>query len=474
MRLPILSILILSLAGCRAVESDVGVFHPDLLQALTQSPIHMPVEETLEPGTPTPGLHSPEESWPTMGGDELITLNLRGTPLQDALNMLAEQAGVNFLLEGELLTPVHASFPSVRVDDAIRSLLEKHDMRLVQDESGIFSVQTRSASARVTQAIYLQSVPAADVAEQLRSLATGDNRVVIDEGRNVVMLDGDRGTLESIQTYLSAVDRLKPQVLMEVTIFEAILGDEFELGLRHSYSDKWDDAAYSVATTLAGNPGAFSMTLQDQDGNPNLAITALRRYVGLELVSAPRVIAVTQQEAAVEVVEEVPYVETTSTTETGDGLGSNVTEQVSYKESGIKLKATPTIQEAGILQVNIDLVLSEVVDRFNGIPILDSRKMASTFLVNDGETIVLGGLMQDRRRDEDAGVPGLMNLPGVGRLFRNDTDSGDRRELLVFVTPRILSPGQAAQLSKHYQDRYRETRKMISKEMSSGAKGQGE
>ncbi|MDF1837932.1 MAG: hypothetical protein P1V35_08690, partial [Planctomycetota bacterium] len=153
MRLPILSLSVLALAGCRAVESDVGVFHPDLLQALTQSPIHMPVVEMDEPGTVHPGLHSPEETWPTMGGEELITLNLRGTPLQDALNMLAEQAGVNFLLEGELLTPVHASFPSVRVDDAIRSLLEKHDMRLVQDASGIFSVQTRSGESRVTEAI---------------------------------------------------------------------------------------------------------------------------------------------------------------------------------------------------------------------------------------------------------------------------------------------------------------------------------
>ncbi|MFT5197740.1 MAG: type II secretory pathway component GspD/PulD (secretin) [Planctomycetota bacterium] len=474
MRLPILIITAFSFAGCQALESNVGVFHPDLLQAMTQSPIHMPVFETDEPGTVAPGLHSPEETWPSMGGDELITLNLRGTPLQDALNMLAEQAGVNFLLEGELLTPVHVSFPSVRVDDAIRSLLEKNDMRLIQDNAGIFSVQTRSAESHVTEAIFLQSVPAADVAEQLQALAGSANRVVIDEGRNVIMLDGNRATLEAIQTYLSAVDRLKPQVLLEVTIFEAILGDQFELGLRHSYSDKWNDAAYNVATTLSGSPGAFSLTLADQDGNPNLAITALRRYVGLELVSAPRVIAVTQEEASVEVIEEIPYVETTSTTETGDGLGSNVTEQVAYKESGIKLKVTPTIQEAGILQVKIDLVLSEIVDTFKDIPILDSRKMASTFLVNDGETIVLGGLMQDRRRDEESGVPGLMNIPGIGRFFRNDNDSNDRRELLVFVTPRILSPGQAAQLSKHYQDRYRESRKAISKELSSGGPGQAE
>jgi type II secretory pathway component GspD/PulD (secretin) len=67
-----------------------------------------------------------------------------------------------------------------------------------------------------------------------------------------------------------------------------------------------------------------------------------------------------------------------------------------------------------------------------------------------------------------------MNMPVLGRFFRNDNDSADRRELLVFVTPRILSPGQAAQLSKHYQDRYRESRNVISGELSSGAKRKGE
>ncbi|MCA9001853.1 MAG: hypothetical protein KDB61_08015, partial [Planctomycetes bacterium] len=419
MRTTIAIVSLSLLLGCRALESDVGNFQPDILQALVQSPIHMPVVVEDEPGTPAPGLHDPEDDWPTMGGEETITLNLRGTPLQDALNMLAEQAGVNFLLDGDLSTPVHASFPNVKVDDAIRSLLTRYDMRLIQDESGIFSVQTRDAKSRVTQAIFLQSVPAADVANQLNSLAGEGNKVVIDEGRNVVMLDGDRGTLNSIQTYLSAVDRLKPQVLMEVTIFEAILGDKFELGLRSSLSDNWERAAYDVATNLSTSPGAFSLTLQDQDGNPNMAVTALRRYVGLELVSAPRVIAVTQEEASVEVIEEVPFVETTSTTETGDGLGSNVVQQVSYKEAGIKLKTTPTIQEAGVLQIKVDLLLSEIVDTFNDIPILDSRKLTSTFLVNDGETIVLGGLMQDRRRDEETGVPGLMNMPVVGRFFRN-------------------------------------------------------
>ena len=157
-------------------------------------------------------------------------------------------------------------------------------------------------------------------------------------------------------------------------------------------------------------------------------------------------------------VEEVPFVQTTSTTETGDGLGSNVLEQVEFKEAGVMLRTTPVIQDRGVLQISIELELSEVVDFFNDIPVLDTRKITNTFMVADNETIVLGGLMQDRRRDIDEGVPVLMHIPGIGRLFRRDEDTNERRELLVFVTPRILDPHEAAVMAGHYQDHYREVR----------------
>ncbi|MEZ6005751.1 MAG: hypothetical protein R3F33_16405 [Planctomycetota bacterium] len=460
MKTALASLLLLSGAGCRAVESDVALFHPDLLEVLTQSPIHSPLPEPEADVDLLPAEHLADDPWPRIGGDEVISLNLRGTTLQDALNMLADQAGVNFMLDGDLNFPIHASFPAITVDDAVHALLTKYELRLVKDQAGIYSVNSTKGNVAVTEAIALQSVSAKDVAAQLQSLA-GDSRIVVDEGRNVVLVDGDRKTLETVRAYLRAVDRVKPQVLLEVTIFEAILDNEFNFGMRHSYSDKWNDAAYQVATTLSQAPGAFSLTLENEDGNPTFNMTALRRYVGLELVSAPRVISVTNSQASVDVVEEVPYVETTSTTETGDQLATNIVEQVSYKEAGIKLKATPSIQDKGVLQVEISLELSEVVDTFNDIPILDSRKLANTFLVQDGDTIVLGGLMQDRRRDTDTGVPVLMHLPVLGRFFRNDADTSDRRELLVFVTPRVLSPGQAAQLSRYYRDQYRESRKVV-------------
>ncbi|MEO0663974.1 MAG: hypothetical protein AAFZ87_20780, partial [Planctomycetota bacterium] len=101
---------------------------------------------------------------------------------------------------------------------------------------------------------------------------------------------------------------------------------------------------------------------------------------------------------------------------------------------------------------------SEVVGRFMEIPIVDRRKLQSQFLVADRQTIVLGGLMQDRRADQETGVPLLKDVPFLGRLFRNDVDSTEKRELLVFVTPRVVDPNEAAVLARRYQADYERKR----------------
>ena len=102
--------------------------------------------------------------------------------------------------------------------------------------------------------------------------------------------------------------------------------------------------------------------------------------------------------------------------------------------------------------------ISEEIDRFNDIPVVDSRTLDTAFLVQDKQTIVLGGLVQKRQSESRTGIPLLMHIPLLGQLFRSDSDTETRQELLVFVTPRILSPRQAAQLSPHYQDEYRDAR----------------
>ena len=245
-------------------------------------------------------------------------------------------------------------------------------------------------------------------------------------------------------------------------IFEVTMDDSFDLGFNSSYNRNTSSGPIEILSNLANGMSPFRVNLQDDDGEFETTLAALQTYIALELVSSPRVLAITNSEATIEVIEEIPYVEvSTVTSGTTEGVGSSTQESVQFKEAGIKMKIRPTIQEDGTLMIEIDHELSEVAEFFNEIPVLDTRRLVSQFLVRDGETVVLGGLTQERRIEEDRGVPILMHIPLIGHLFRGDSDGIVKRQLLLFVTPRILDPDQASRIAPHYQESFRENRRML-------------
>ena len=101
-----------------------------------------------------------------------------------------------------------------------------------------------------------------------------------------------------------------------------------------------------------------------------------------------------------------------------------------------------------------------MIGYFQGIPVLDTRNLSTVMLVQDQQTVVLGGLIQDSVLEDDTGVPGLMDIPLVGRLFRSDVESRQKRQLLIFITPRILEPHEAALLAREVQNEYSETTRL--------------
>jgi general secretion pathway protein D len=244
-------------------------------------------------------------------------------------------------------------------------------------------------------------------------------------------------------------------VLIEVRILEVTLGDKLELGIAGDALGSIDGTLFTLMQDLSTGDDSFTTEINSPDGDINATINAMRRLTGTDLVSSPRVLALTGTEATVEVIQEVPYVNVTSTQSgTTGGVGTSVVEQVMFKEAGVKLKVTPTIQEGGSIHIKIDQELSEVVDTFKDIPVIDKRFLKTDFLVHDRATVVLGGLMQNKRTEVDQGVPGLMDIPVLGRLFRSDDDQLGKREMLIFVTPRIVDSKEAARLTNTFKRVY--------------------
>ncbi|TAJ18474.1 MAG: type II secretion system protein GspD [Planctomycetota bacterium] len=466
----ILPLLLVPLAACRAFEPTI----PERMAARgagrVQTSEVSELAQNQAPGAPRAALpprddpaprvetiaaaaHAP---LPRIAGDDKLALEMPGVALEEALRMIAAAAGVNFYFDRIPAATVDAVFPSITLDDALGLLLARNGLTLVEEPVGVYWIKPDDPSEVETALWQLQSANATDVAENLKAVAGTATTLVVDANQNFVMARGPKRELALITQYLARSDRLRRQVLIEARILELTLGEDFELGIQHTI-EGGDAGAGTIdfLQKLATSNSQFSLVYDNDTVPITSTLTALSSYTGLNLVSSPRLLVLHGKEAKIDVVTEVPYIQATTSTTVGGSTGSSATtEQVAFKEAGIKLTVTPLVQEGGVVQMKIHQELSEVVDTFNTIPVIEKRTLDTDFSVAHGQTVVLGGLLENRSSEVDKGVPFLMDIPLVGRLFRSDEDSSRRRELLLFLTPRVLSPEEASSLADRYADSY--------------------
>lgn len=141
----------------------------------------------------------------------------------------------------------------------------------------------------------------------------------------------------------------------------------------------------------------------------------------------------------IEVIERIPYIDSTSTTTTGGGtIGATTVEQVEFAEVGVTLSVTPSVGEDGFVKMNVVPEVKELTDFFQGVPVVDRRKVETNIVVPNGGTLVIGGLLRNNELEQEEKVPLLGDIPLLGFLFTRSELRTQKSELLVFVTPTIL------------------------------------
>ena len=193
-----------------------------------------------------------------------------------------------------------------------------------------------------------------------------------------------------------------------------------------------------VNLPIANPAGRIAMTLLDSDYVVDLEITAAQNEGRGEVVSAPRVITANGKEAVIEQGQEIPYQESSSS-------GATTTQ---FKKAVLSLKVTPQITPDD--RVILDLIVTkdsvgQLVPSATGgfVPSIDTRNIQTQVLVKDGQTVVLGGIMETERRENVKKVPLLGDVPVVGNLFKSTQKLNNRDELLIFITPKILREGSS-------------------------------
>jgi type IV pilus assembly protein PilQ len=195
---------------------------------------------------------------------------------------------------------------------------------------------------------------------------------------------------------------------------------------------------YMVNLPVANPAGRLALTLLDSDYIVDLELSAAQAEGRGEIISSPRLITANQREATIEQGVEIPYQESSSS-------GATTTQ---FKKAVLSLKVTPQITPDN--RVILDLTVAkdsvgQLVSSATGgfVPSIDTRNIVTQVLVNDGQTVVLGGILETERRDSETKVPWLGDVPVLGRLFKTTSKTDNKDELLIFVTPRILREGSS-------------------------------
>lgn len=305
--------------------------------------------------------------------------------------------------------------------------------------TGLSPATSLAASSQATLA-------AAATSQQASAIdLEGDVRIVADDTTNSLLVHASKRAYRRIESAIRQMDIAPSQVLIEASIIEVSLTDKLQYGLQWYFND-------SLGGRLSGSTGTgsltrgttsalsrvlpgFNYTITDAAGSVRAVLSALASETGLKVVSSPSLLALDRQAAEIRVGNQQPILSSTTTTD-----GGNVTQAVTYKDTGVLLRVVPRINSNGLVTLDIAQEVTDVgaIDEATRQRSFLQRSLQSRIAIPSGQTAVLGGLIRDNSSNSQSGLPGLSKIPALGALFGATEKSIDRTELLVVLTPRVL------------------------------------
>jgi general secretion pathway protein D len=293
-------------------------------------------------------------------------------------------------------------------------------------------------------------------------LALPPVHIVADEKNNALVIFARPRDYKMIEAMIKRLDIVPLQVLIEATIAEVTLNDNLQFGLQWFFSkasskfelNQGTSGIGTAADIVSSFPG-FNYVLGG--GKEKLVLSALSQLTHVDVVSAPHLLVLDHQTAGLQVGDQVPIV--TESAQSVIAAGAPLVNSVQYLNTGVVLQVTPRVNSSGLITLDIDQQVSEPTTTTTSqiqSPTITQRRIVTSVVVQDGETIALGGLILDNQNNARNGIPVLSDIPVVGSLFRTDTRKNSRTELLVLLSPRIVrNAKEARDMTDDLRDRMR-------------------
>ena len=288
------------------------------------------------------------------------------------------------------------------------------------------------------------------------TLASGGTAIV-DTSHNAIIFQGTAEEFSQFRTMAKQMDRPPLEVLIEATIAEVTLNEGEDLSVALTFDDAVAPAG--DASFLRSEAGLMMRFVRDK-GSLLSRLNASANKNRVSILSSPRVVASNGIEASIQVGTQVPIITTQQTSPTGTvGGNSTLLQDVQYRSTGVLLSIKPTINSRNRVELAVSQEVSEAqANKISTVssPAIFTRSINTTLSLNDGETVLLGGLISENYSDGDNGVPYLKDIPLLGNLFKNQSRGRTRIELVVLLTPYIIdSPETGRMIRDAFRDELR-------------------
>lgn len=365
-----------------------------------------------------------------LGTAENINVNFYQADIKDVINFFATEFNMNIILSSEVKRNLTFTFKNINPALAFNAILSSNNLDW-NLENNIITVYQQQPM-KVYKLNYMK---ADTLAKTLQDLIKDQFFISLNKESNSIIINAPENVLENITKLIKNLDTPPYQVLAEVKILEVQEGFTEAIGINLAKDKGANNSIETKGFTTDvsnSNSGLFVQIIKDDITS---VLQALQTKNNLDILATPKILAINHQEAIINTSQRLGYKTTQSSSTTG-----LVTETINFLEVGTKLTFTPHISETGDIIMEIKPEISEGSIATGGIPNASSTQTNTAVMVKDGETILIGGLIRNKKLVDESGVPILANIPVLDLFFKGKKVTNQKVETIVLITPHLIKP----------------------------------
>ena len=375
-----------------------------------------------------------------------VTLEFRDAFLKNVFEVLSRSSGINFVFDRDVRPDLKTTIfvRNTTIEEAVRFLLTTNQLEMkVMNESTILVYPNLPNKLKDYQELTVKSfyLANADVKQTLNLIKTvvKTRDVFIDERLNMLTMRDTPEAIRMAEKLIAAQDLAEPEVMLELEVLEVGRNRLTELGIRYpsQLSVGVQGARGAGTATLGETKGSWDNITRINITDPAVILNLQKQDGDTNLLANPRIRVKNREKAKIHIGDKLPVITTTSTANVG------VSESVTYLDVGLKLDVEPNVFLEDEVGIKVGLEVSSIVQQIttrSGTLVyrLGTRNTSTSLRLKNGETQVLAGLLQDEERNTADKVPGLGDLPVIGRLFGSHRNEHNKTEIILLITPYVV------------------------------------